>query len=62
MIVDKKISSHRQKICNSCENRKRWLNRCKLCGCLLTFKVKLLSAECPVGKWKSPMTSWGANY
>ena len=60
MIVDKAISKKRQEICNGCEYRKKLLNRCSVCGCFLSFKTKLLSAECPVGKWKSPMKSWGA--
>lgn len=60
MLVSKEISDKRQSICNGCEHKTFWLNRCKKCGCLLSFKTKLMSAECPLGKWRSPMTSWGA--
>ena len=58
MKIDKKLGKYRQSICNKCEHRRKIVNQCKLCGCFLFLKTKLLYSECPIGKWKSPMNSW----
>lgn len=29
---------------------------CKECGCSLSIKLRSLSTECPLGKWKAVMT------
>jgi hypothetical protein len=39
----------RMDACNMCEFYKN--SRCTKCGCFMEVKVKLLSLECPIGKW-----------
>jgi len=29
---------------------------CAECGCSLEFKLRAMSAECPLGKWKAVMS------
>jgi hypothetical protein len=41
----------RYSICESCEYLRQKTKQCKLCGCFMKMKVKLLEAECPAGKW-----------
>lgn len=38
-------------MCESCEHFRQKTKQCKLCGCFMKMKVKLLEAECPIGKW-----------
>lgn len=40
----------RLEICRSCPQMTEH-EQCKLCGCLMTSKVKIESASCPLGKW-----------
>ena len=49
--VPKDISDARFTICKSCEHFIQDKSRCKLCGCFMEFKVKLVSAKCPARKW-----------
>ena len=37
--------------CLPCANRNEVQNRCKICKCLLTEKVKGPNEHCPIGKW-----------
>ena len=39
----------RMDTCSACEFYKN--SRCAKCGCFMEVKVKLLSLECPIGKW-----------
>ena len=38
-------------ICDSCEHKSG--TRCNLCRCFLSYKTKLTSSECPIGKWSA---------
>mgnify|MGYP003331829932 CR=1 FL=1 len=44
------IIEQRWKTCESCESYKSWL--CQECGCIIHHKIRVLSEECPLGKWK----------
>jgi len=41
----------RYSLCENCEHFRVKTKQCKLCGCFMKMKVKLLEAECPAGKW-----------
>lgn len=47
--LNNKLSEARLKICNRCRKKNKYT--CSLCGCILTSKTRLKSAECPLGKW-----------
>jgi hypothetical protein len=60
LLADKKLSLHRYSICKMCENLRSITKTCKICNCIMPLKVKLISSECPIGKWKSPTNSWSS--
>jgi hypothetical protein len=45
------LAKERLKVCDECEFFGRLLRQCKLCGCFMDLKSKLLEAECPADKW-----------
>jgi hypothetical protein len=53
-LVDEEELNKRLSICNSCEfirTSKLGINRCVKCGCATRLKTKLLTENCPIGKW-----------
>ena len=56
--ADMKERQRRLWICQSCPERQH--KRCGLCGCFLKSKSMLKNSECPIGKWKLPLTSESA--
>lgn len=42
----------RLKICMECEHL-TIVKTCNQCGCIVPLKVRILSTECPIGKWLS---------
>ena len=50
-FVDKETQENRLAICESCDQYTKLLSQCKQCGCIMTAKVKLGFAKCPIGKW-----------
>lgn len=49
-IANNEVYSERLKICGECENKLKF-DICKLCGCYIPAKAKLLLIECPDNKW-----------
>lgn len=45
------LTKERLKLCAQCEYYGKLANQCKLCGCFMDLKAKLLEAECPMEKW-----------
>lgn len=45
------LARERMKLCEGCSEFARITRQCKLCGCFLDLKTKMLDAECPSGKW-----------
>jgi len=45
------IELHRFSICEACPSLIKATKQCKECGCFMKLKVKILSAQCPIGKW-----------
>ena len=41
----------RLEICHSCPEFDGTQGRCRKCGCLGTWKVRIASQQCPLGKW-----------
>jgi hypothetical protein len=37
--------------CENCVHYKKLIKQCSMCGCWMTIKIKMLEAECPIGKW-----------
>jgi hypothetical protein len=50
IFATKEISEKRFFECKKCEHLK--IGFCKQCGCLMAAKTKILSAQCPLGKWQ----------
>ena len=49
------LTNQRKTICENCEF---WTSqtfgksgRCKKCGCLTWFKIRMATEKCPIGKW-----------
>jgi hypothetical protein len=45
------LATHRYLMCSSCPSLIKATKQCKECGCFMNLKVKLASANCPLGKW-----------
>lgn len=42
----------RYDICKTCDkSTKEQIERCKVCGCIILFKIMPPSSKCPLGKW-----------
>lgn len=41
----------RLETCQTCAHRQH--NRCVLCGCIISLKVKMPHEHCPIGKWEN---------
>lgn len=52
IIVDAPFQERRLSICESCEWFVPESKRCQQCGCLMTIKVTLKQASCPIHKWE----------
>lgn len=61
LFTTKKVSQNRFNICKNCEHYNSKFKICKLCGCFMWLKTKLLKANCPINKWSNPYNSWGSN-
>lgn len=46
------VSEKRLAICRECVEFNQSTTRCAMCGCFMEYKTKLMSSECPLGKWK----------
>jgi hypothetical protein len=51
IFVLKKEYEERLTICTECEHFKKFLNRCGICGCVMTIKARLQNMSCPKNKW-----------
>lgn len=49
--VEGLVADDRMQICLACPELIGLTKQCKQCGCVMTGKVKLRDAVCPVGKW-----------
>jgi hypothetical protein len=56
--VDDAIAEERLSICKGCPELRKTTDihgikgTCKQCGCLMSKKVLLSNASCPIGKWR----------
>ena len=50
-FVESEISTKRMAICSTCENLSKNFGTCKLCGCVVSMKTKLVKSSCPIKKW-----------
>ena len=50
---NKKLYDSRIRFCNVCPRKGKYLvaDKCKECGCLLSLKLRVEDAECPLQKW-----------
>jgi len=49
--ADEQVSESRLETCLECSELINVTKQCKQCGCVMTMKVKLKLATCPLGKW-----------
>ena len=49
--VEGLVADDRMQICLACPELIGLTKQCKQCGCVMTGKVKLRDAVCPMGKW-----------
>jgi hypothetical protein len=50
-FAEKRIAQERYELCKSCEVRNKTFDICTICGCRLTWKVKMKKSTCPMEKW-----------
>lgn len=55
VLAGTKMLADRKAICDACTNKETLLgiDQCRLCGCLLAVKMRLLSSHCPLKKWEN---------
>lgn len=51
MPVPNDVAQSRLSLCKTCEHYQPTLTRCGKCGCIMSLKVKLRGAQCPLLKW-----------
>lgn len=51
--VSKTVADDRYSICKQCPHFFNPTKQCLKCGCLMTEKVKLSNAYCPLHKWEA---------
>ena len=49
--VAESVADERMDVCLACHELIGLTKQCKQCGCVMTGKVKLRDAVCPIGKW-----------
>ena len=47
----KTLRTERLAICKKCENYKKHIYQCKLCGCVMPLKASIKFFHCPIDKW-----------
>jgi hypothetical protein len=50
-VASQDLKVERLKLCDACQHFSKVLRKCKLCGCWMELKAKLLEARCPIDKW-----------
>ncbi len=50
-LSEDELATERLNTCKECPHITKMFTQCNLCGCFLELKVKILSAQCPIGKW-----------
>lgn len=50
-VKDPKKAEDRLAICKACPELVKLTKQCLKCGCIMSAKVKLENAKCPLGKW-----------
>lgn len=51
IIASADKASKRKDVCKACEQYRRALDQCKVCGCIISIKTRLNDTSCPLGKW-----------
>jgi hypothetical protein len=49
--INEETAGLRLQICSSCDRFIKLTKQCRECGCIMTSKVKLQNASCPLQKW-----------
>lgn len=49
-LVDSEEASRRLHICKGCTELIKITGTCKICNCIMKFKVRLVNNSCPLGK------------
>ena len=54
VLASQKVVAERKAVCETCPNKETLLgiDQCRLCGCLLAVKMRLVSSHCPLKKWE----------
>lgn len=50
-ISSAEVAEERMKLCRDCEQFQPTISRCKLCGCMMVAKTKMMDSSCPADKW-----------
>lgn len=50
-LAEGELSAERMKVCVQCPEYMKLTRQCRVCGCFLDLKTKVLEMDCPEGKW-----------
>lgn len=51
IFVPKDVQEYRLSVCKTCDWHDEQQGRCKNCGCILSHKLPIAAAYCPIFKW-----------
>ena len=54
VLASQNVVAERKAVCETCPNKETLLgiDQCRLCGCLLAVKMRMVSSHCPLKKWE----------
>ena len=50
-LEEEQTAQARMAICGSCPELHKQSYQCKICGCMMKAKTKIVGASCPLNKW-----------
>jgi hypothetical protein len=49
-LVNSEEANRRLDICRNCPEFRKTTGTCKMCNCIMKFKVRIANNSCPIGK------------
>jgi hypothetical protein len=56
IFVERAEAEYRLGICKSCDDYMKKLHMCKVCKCIMPYKVTISDGFCPKNKWNKSLT------
>ena len=62
IFASDELYRERMMICKSCDKYKELENECKVCGCYVPMKAKIILDSCPINKWTPSHKEWNERF